>query len=345
MSAGGYPEWMTAKGIRVAVVGATGYAGAEIVRLLAGHPCAQVTVVTSARNPGKSLREECPWLSTDLVLVPFDAERIEADIVFLCQESGFAMEHAGAILARARVIDLSADFRLKDLQVYERFYGRERLNPELQGEYGLPELADRENLASAKLIANPGCYPTAALLAVMPIVRAGLLAGTPVIDAKSGVSGAGRSRKGTDYLFSELDGGFKSYAVVGHRHTPEIAQMVGKPVRFTPHLIPIARGLEATAHLPLTKSISQEALLELYSEAYAGEPFVTVGTVQPSTKQVLGSNRCDIAVDVDPDTGYAVVCSVIDNLVKGAAGQAIQNMNLLIGAPEPTGLPLNGMWP
>ena len=338
---------MKAEGIRGAVVGASGYAGAEIVRLLSNHPCAQVTSVTSGRSAGKPLSEECPWLATDLVLESFTPAQIEADVVFLCQETGFAMDHVAEILPQARVIDLSADFRLTDLDVYRRFYGREHSNPTLSTKpvYGLPELVDRTAIAQAQLVANPGCYPTASLLAVMPIVRAGLLAGTPVIDAKSGVSGAGRSKKETDYLFSELDGGFKAYGVVGHRHTPEISQLVGRAVRFTPHLIPLARGIEATAHLPLTESISKDALFEMYSDAYAKEPFVTVQRAQPSTKQVLGSNRCAIAVDVDPDTGFAVVCSVIDNLVKGAAGQAIQNMNLLIGVPEDTGLPKNGIWP
>lgn len=338
---------MKAEGIRVAVVGASGYAGAEIVRLLDSHPCAQVTVVTSGRSAGKHLREECPWLATDLILEAFDPEHIDAEIVFLCQETGFAMDHVTRILPQARVIDLSADFRLTDLDVYRRFYRRDHTNPALPCKpvYGLPELVDRKEIAEARLVANPGCYPTASLLAIMPIVRAGLLSGSPVLDAKSGVSGAGRSKKETDYLFSELDGGFKAYGAVGHRHTPEISQMAGRAVRFTPHLIPIARGIEVTAHLPIGESITKEGLFEIFADAYMNEPFVVVQHALPSTKQVLGSNRCAIAVDVDPDTGYVVVCSVIDNLVKGAAGQAIQNMNILIGVPEDTGLPKNGVWP
>jgi N-acetyl-gamma-glutamyl-phosphate reductase len=257
------------------------------------------------------------------------------------------MEHAAAILPQARIVDLSADFRLKDHAVYRRYYNREHLNPDLPSVpvYGLPELVDRDEIANARLIANPGCYPTASLLALMPLVKAGLVGGVPVIDAKSGVSGAGRSRKETDYLFSELSGGFKAYAPVGHRHTPEIAQLAGRPIRFTPHLIPAARGIEATAHVPLAKSLSKEELFDLYQKAYAHEPFVRMQKTMPSTKQVMGSNRCDIAVEVDEETGYAVVFSVIDNLVKGAAGQAIQNMNLMIGAPEDTGLPKDGVWP
>jgi N-acetyl-gamma-glutamyl-phosphate reductase len=338
---------MKAEGIRIAVVGASGYAGAEIIRLLAGHPCAHVTSVTSGRSAGKPLSEECPWLDTDLVLESFEPGNISADFVFLCQETGFAMEHAAEILPQARIIDLSADFRLRDLDVYRHYYKRDHSNPQLPCApvYGLPELVDREEIAAARLLANPGCYPTASLLALMPLVRAGMVGGTPVIDAKSGVSGAGRSRKETEYLFSELDGGFKSYGTVGHRHTPEIAQLAGMPVRFTPHLIPIARGIEATAHVPLKEATSRESLFDLYRESYRQEKFVTVEVNQPSTKQVLGSNRCAIAVEYDETTGYAVICSVIDNLVKGAAGQAIQNLNIMAGLPEDTGLPRHGVWP
>ncbi|AIE85483.1 N-acetyl-gamma-glutamyl-phosphate reductase [Fimbriimonas ginsengisoli] len=331
---------------RVAVVGASGYGGAEIVRLLSSHPCATVTVATSGRSAGRALRDECPWLSTDLTLTAFEPEKVDVDVVFLCQEAGFAMEHAANLVGHAKVIDLSADFRLKDHGVFERTYGRPHTNPDLGGEpeYGLPELVDRERIAASPLIANPGCYPTATLLAIMPLIRAGLAQGTPVVDAKSGVSGAGRSKKETDYLFSELSGGFKPYAVTGHRHNPEIEQLAGRPVRFTPHLIPAARGLEATCHVQVGDS-SRDALRELFRESYRSEPFVSVRDTPPSTKQVLGSNRCDIFVDYDARTGFAVVCSVIDNLVKGAAGQAIQNMNLMLGLPEDTGLPKDGIWP
>jgi N-acetyl-gamma-glutamyl-phosphate reductase len=208
--------------------------------------------------------------------------------------------------------------------------------------YGLPELVDRRGIAGARLVANPGCYPTAALLGLMPLVRAGILEGTPVIDAKSGVSGAGRSRKETDYLFSELAGGFKAYATTGHRHIPEIEQMTGVKVRFTPHLIPTPRGLEVTTHVPIAPGAD---LMRLYREAYEKEPFVDLHTAPPSIKQVVGSNRCAIYPGYDEHTGFAVICSVIDNLVKGAAGQAIQNMNLMAGIDETTGLPRNGVWP
>lgn len=328
----------------VAVVGASGYGGAEIVRLLAGHPCAEVTTVTSGRSAGRPLREQCPWLATDLVLTEFDPAKIEADFVFLCQEAGFAMEHGRKLIERTRVIDLSADFRLKDASLYPTYYKREHTDPELLAEavYGLPELVDRERIANARLVANPGCYATGSQLALAPLAKAGLINGIPVIDGKSGVSGAGRSRKETEYLFSELDGGFKAYAVVGHRHTPEIEQGVGHVVRFSPHLVPMPRGLHTTAHVPLTREADLNAL---FQEAFAAGPFVQVVDAPPSTKLVSGTNRCDIWATYDARTGYAVVCTVIDNLGKGAAGQAIQNLNLMAGLPETTGLPLNGVWP
>ena len=326
----------------VAVVGATGYGGAEIVRLLSGHPCAAVTTVTSGRSAGIGIGQECPWLSSDLVLQSFEPESLQADVVFLCQESGFAMQHAPQLSTRMRVIDLSADFRLKDPEVYASYYKARHICPDTAAVYGLPELVDRNEISAARLIANPGCYPTAVSLGLMPLVRAGLVSGTPVVDAKSGVSGAGRSRKETEYLFTELDGGFKAYAVDGHRHTPEIEQMAGLPVRFTPHLVPMPRGIHATLHVPVSDF---GAVKGLFEEFYSDSVFVRVVGNPPVTKQVVGSNRCDIHVTADERTGFVVVCSVIDNLVKGAAGQAIQNMNLMLGLPEETGLPLDGIWP
>ena len=333
--------------IQVAVVGATGYGGSEVIRLLSAHPCAKVSVATSGRRAGSLLRAECPWLHTDLVLSEFDPASITADVTFLCQETGFAMENVSSLIGKTRVIDLSADFRLEDLAVYESYYGRKHTNPQLSTKpvYGLPELVDRQAIAKADLLANPGCYPTATLLALMPLVREGLVSGVPVIDAKSGASGAGRSRKETEYLFTELSGGFRAYGVTGHRHTAEMEQLSGLVVRFTPHLLPIARGIHATAHIPLKEKLSKSAIREIFDAAYENEPFVTVQDALPSTKQVLGSNRCVMSVDADERSGYAVVCSVIDNLVKGMAGQAIQNMNLMIGIDETAGLPMDVIWP
>jgi N-acetyl-gamma-glutamyl-phosphate reductase len=327
---------------RVAVVGATGYGGSETIRLLARHPSFKVTVATSGRLAGRPLREECPWLGTDLVLERLDPNRLDVDFIVLAQENGFAMEHAAALLDRARVVDLSADFRLRDHNVYREYYGREHSRPDLQGVYGLPELEDRNAIAGARLVANPGCYPTAALLALSPLK--GSILGVPVVDAKSGVSGAGRSRQETDYLFAELSSGMKAYGVARHRHTPEIEQGLGQTVRFTPHLVPISRGIHATCHLPVAET-TVEILRERYWDAYRSENFVRIVPAPPSTKQVQGSNRCDIFVDYDPRTSMAVVITVIDNLVKGMAGQAIQNLNLMAGLPETTGLPLDGQWP
>ncbi|MGV3614283.1 MAG: N-acetyl-gamma-glutamyl-phosphate reductase [Fimbriimonas sp.] len=336
-----------ADSIRVAVVGATGYGGAEIVRLLANHPHARVTTVTSSRLAGRPLREECPWLGSDLILSTLDPERLDADFVVLAQENGFAMEHAAELLPHARIIDLSADFRLTDLDVYKQYYKRDHANPTLPTTpvYSIPELTDHAQIAQARLLANPGCYPTATLLALTPLAKAGLIAGTPVVDAKSGVSGAGRSKKDTEYLYSELAGGFKAYGITGHRHTPEIEQGIGRAVRFTPHLVPMTRGIHATCHVPLTEGHTKEALTERFRDFYAGAKFVRVVSAPPSTKQVQGSNRCDIHVDYDERTGMAIVISVIDNLVKGMAGEAIQNLNIMAGLPEETGLPLDAVWP
>ncbi len=326
----------------VTVVGATGYAGAELVRLLSRHPVAEVVRATSTRNAGKPLAQECPWLSTDLVLEELGAGPLDTDIVFLCQEAGFAMERARGLIEGSRLIDLSADFRLRDPAVYEQFYKRPQTDPDLPAVYGLPELVARESIASANLIANPGCYPTASLLALMPLVKAGLVKSTPIIDAKSGVSGAGRSRKETEYLFAEIDNSFKAYGVLMHRHTPEIEQMAGCTVRFTPHLTPMPRGIHATVYVEMPYP---ENLIDLYEDFYRQEKFVRIQSSEPSTKQVLGSNSCVIAPFYDPRTEHAVICSVIDNLVKGAAGQAIQNMNIMLGIAEDSGLEGSGMWP
>ncbi len=331
--------------IRVAVIGATGYGGSEIVRLLENHPVAKVTTVTSSRNPGKLLREECPWLGSDLVLARFNAESLNVDVVFLAQENGFAMQHVPSL--KARVIDLSADYRLKDVAVYEATYGKKHLDGDglKNAVYGLPELVPVTQIATARIIANPGCYPTATLLGLMPLFNAGLVSGVPVVDAKSGVSGAGRARTETDYMFAEVTGGFRAYTPIGHRHTPEIEQMAGVPIRFTPHLIPAARGIHVTSHVPLNRTVTRAELSDLYRSTYQSRRFVNILEALPTTKQVTGSNRCDIRVDFDERTQMAVICSVIDNLVKGAAGQAIQNMNLMLSLPETTGLPISGVWP
>jgi len=332
---------------RVAIVGATGYGGAELVRLLATHPSAEVVTVTSERLAGTPLRQDCPWLASDLILESFDPPKIDADFVFLAQEAGLAMKHAPELLKKAKVIDLSADFRLPDKDVYRQYYKREWESPGLVDEpvYGLPELVSRDCIRKARLVANPGCHATATLLAIAPLVKAGLLDGIPVADAKSGVSGAGRSRKETDYLYSEMTGNFKAYGITGHRHIPEIEQLAGTKIRFTPHLIPTARGIYVTTHAPIKPGATGDDVKKALEEAYRDALFVQVVDQTPSTKQVQGTNRVDIAAEFDERTNYAVISSVLDNLVKGAAGQAIQNMNLMAGFPEEAGLPLNGVWP
>jgi N-acetyl-gamma-glutamyl-phosphate reductase len=332
---------MAAELLRIAVVGATGYTGAELVRLLAFHPYAHVTTVTSQRMAGERLREQCPWLATDLVLQAFDPDSLDADVVFLCQESGFALQHAPMLAERMLVVDLSADFRLKDHGIFRATYGLDAFTPKVPTAYGLPELGLREEIRGARLIANPGCHVTAASIALKPFVNAGVLTGTPVIDSKTGVSGAGRSKADPAYTFSELDGDISAYKLAGHRHVPEIEQNLGVTVRFTPHLMPIARGLHATIYVPASPVNASFVL----HEAYKDEPFVRVHHEPPHAKAVQGSNRCDLYATFDAHSGHLVITSVIDNLVKGASGAAIQNMNLAMGIPEAAGLPLHGLWP
>lgn len=334
--------------IRVSVVGASGYTGSETVRLLSLHPYVELAHATSERLAGRRLSESCPWLATDIVLEPLSSEVLDVDFVFLCQRNRFAMEAAPGMLKRTRVIDLSADFRLKDPAAYEAWYGGRHTAPELldQAIYSIPELC-RQSHSQARLLANPGCYPTATLLALQPLVEAGWVVGTPVIDAKSGVSGAGRTKTEVDFMFTELDGGFRAYAATGHRHTPEIEQQLGGlTVRFTPHLVPMTRGICSTIHVPVREGLTDRSIRDLWLARYAGRPCVRVQEHGfPSTKAVLGSNACVLACAMDDRTGFAVLVSVIDNMVKGAAGQAIQNMNLMAELPEATGLPLDGVWP
>ncbi len=331
--------------IRVAVFGATGYGGSEVIRLLAGHPDATVVAVTSDRLPGHKISEECPWLASDLVLE--STERViersaEYDVAFLAVEARRATPLVEALIESVKIIDHSADHRLKDPKAHATYYKTPWSTYAEEAVYGLPEIVPAETIAAARLVANPGCHPTAALLGLVPLARAAVYEGVTIVDSKTGVSGAGRSAR--EFNFSEIDGGLKAYATVGHRHTAEIEQFAGL-VRFTPHLVPFARGLHTTAYVKLARQVNADELRALIADAYIDRPFVRVVGSPPSTKQVLGSNRCDISVDVDSRTGYAVICAVIDNLVKGMAGQAIQNMNLMFGLNEATGLPLNGVWP
>jgi N-acetyl-gamma-glutamyl-phosphate reductase len=347
--------------IKVGVVGATGYAGSELVRLLAAHPAVEIAMLVSRSEAGKALAELMPNLN-GLSLPPLQTLDIDllansCDVVLLAQETGFAMEYAPTLLAQGlKVIDLSADFRLKEPAVFEEWYRMPHTAPHLLQEslYGLSELVPDEAYTGAHLIANPGCYPTAGALALAPLILEDMIELSQIIiDAKSGVSGAGRSRVQMDYLFTELDENFKAYSVIRHRHTPEIEQTLAGirnsefRIRFTPHLVPMTRGILCTAYASLKHALNVSFLQNLYEDFYAAKPFICVRSQGdfPATKHVYGSNRCDIGVGIDERTGHAIVISVIDNLIKGAAGQAVQNLNRLFGWEETLGLPIPAIAP
>lgn len=338
--------------IKAAIINVTGYAGAELARLLYRHPEVRVTSVTGRSLVGKPLAEAFPHLACYGLTIQAEVNG-SVDFVFSALPHAASAE-ALAPLVRAGLpaVDISADFRLKDPQVYAQWYGTEHPAPDLlpTAVYGLAEL-DREGVRSARLVANPGCYPESALLALAPALKAGIIASDIIIDSKSGVSGAGR---GLDlkYHFAEADESVSAYGLAGHRHLPEIVQeiarLAGAPatpkVTFTPHLIPMSRGILSTCYAPLVPgrlpagAAAKDAVMDLYQEFYAGEPFVRVVATPPATKHVQGSNLCLVHPTVDTRTERLVVVSVIDNLVKGAAGQAIQNMNLMMGLPEAMGL-------
>ncbi len=348
--------------VRVAVAGASGYIGAELVRLLLVHPKVEITVVTSERLAGEPLDTIFPHLRglTDLRFQELDPQRLveDADLTFLALPH-MESQKVVPILRRhgRKVIDLSADYRLKDAGAYPIWYKIPHTDPGGLAEavYGLPEL-HRKALAGAGLVAAPGCYPVGALLAVAPLLKLEL--GRPegiVIDAKSGVTGAGaQGRKVAPmYLYTEANENLQAYGVPSHRHTPEIEQelsaLVGHSVTvsFTPHLVPLNRGLFTTASVPLTKAVTTEELLARYREFYAGEPFIRVlpaGTL-PTTRAVVGSNFCDVAVVADPRTHRAVCLSAIDNLGKGGAANGVQNLDLLFGWDERTGLSAPPVYP
>jgi len=335
--------------IRAGIVGATGYTGVELLRLLLSHPGAEAAVVTSRGNAGERLDAMFPNLRghTDLSFTEPDAGRLaECDVVFFATPHGVAHALAGELLSRGtRVIDLSADFRLKDAELWSRWYGQPHGAPELldQAVYGLPEI-NRAQIPEARLIAVPGCYPTAVSLGFIPLLEAGLVDTAHLVaDAKSGVSGAGRKAQvGT--LLCEASENFKAYGVAGHRHLPEILQTLtgvagtAPGLTFVPHLLPMIRGIHATLYATLGDP--QADLQGLYERRYVQEPFVDVLPAggHPETRSVRGTNRCRLAVHRPQGGDTAVVLSVIDNLVKGASGQAVQNMNLMFGLDESAGL-------
>ncbi len=334
--------------IKIGIVGGTGYTGVELLRILARHPEAQLAAITSRKEANMPVADMFPSLRgcVDLKFSdPKDAGLTSCDLVFFATPNGIAMGEAQALLsAGVKVIDLAADFRIKDIAVWEKWYGMTHACPELVKEaiYGLPEV-NREAIKRARIVANPGCYPTATQLGFLPLVEAGVVDDRHLIaDTKSGVSGAGRKAE-THMLFSEASDNFKAYGVAGHRHLPEVrqglAQAAGHAVglTFVPHLVPMIRGIHATLYGRLTKDVDLQSLFE---KRYAGEPFVDVlpAGSQPDTRSVRASNFCRIAVHRPQGGDIVVVLSVIDNLVKGAAGQAVQNMNLMFGLPETLGL-------
>ena len=336
---------------RVAIVGAAGYAGAELVRLVIGHPSLDLTVVTSSQDVGKRVCDLYPALAgCDLAYVEHDAALVaaHADLAFLAVPHTAAMAMVPALLdAGLLVVDASADFRLKDAAVFERWYDAVHTAPGLLAEavYGLPELW-RDAIPGARLVACPGCYPTATLLAAAPAVRAGVVTSPKVIaDAISGVSGAGRTPNATTHFVNASES-VSAYKVAAHRHTPEIAQglndlgLAGAALVFTPHLAPLDRGLLATVYLEVSPELDLEAAHALYAAAYAGESFIAVCApgLQPATGHVRGSNRAHLGVALDEATHTLVVTCAIDNLVKGTSGQAVQCANLLLGLAETTGL-------
>ncbi|MCP5159641.1 MAG: N-acetyl-gamma-glutamyl-phosphate reductase [Gammaproteobacteria bacterium] len=335
--------------IKAGIVGGTGYTGVELLRLLAAHPSVELAVITSRGEKGVKVSELFPNLRgrVDLAFVEPDGVVLKGcDVVFFATPNGTAMQSVPALLkAGVKIIDLAADFRLRQAEEWEQWYGIPHICPELLTEavYGLPEV-NREAIRSARLVANPGCYPTAVQLGFLPLLEAGVVDPQSLIaDAKSGVSGAGRKAE-IGFLLCEVGDNFKAYNVPAHRHLPEIRQgltaVAGGSVEliFTPHLIPMIRGIHATLYATLTDS--QVDLQALFEQRYAAEPFVDVlpPKSHPETRAVRGSNQCRLAVHRPQNGKTVVVLSVIDNLVKGAAGQAVQNMNLMFGLPEGTGL-------
>jgi N-acetyl-gamma-glutamyl-phosphate reductase len=345
--------------LKVAICGGSGYTGAELLRILTAHPEVKITSVTSEKSAGKRVADVFPHLHQygSLAYEPLEKERLcyKADLFFM------ALPHAASqdaveffVKERKRVVDLSADFRLKDPGVYEEWYRvphryKETLEKSV---YGLPELY-RKNIANADLVANPGCYPTGALIGLYPAVKRGFVdPDTFVIDSKSGTSGAGR-QSDVSFFYCEVNEGLKAYGIGNHRHTPEIEQeltaLTGRriAVNFTPHLVPLDRGILSTVYARLITKAGTEEMIEAYRETYAGEPFVRVlddGSF-PNVKHVRGTNFCEVGMRVNKRTSTLIIVSAIDNLVKGASGQAVQNMNIMMGFDETAALMVPALFP
>jgi N-acetyl-gamma-glutamyl-phosphate reductase len=330
--------------LKIGIVGGTGYTGVELLRILSQHPQVSIEAITSRKEAGMDVAQLFPSLRGRIELKfsdPAEASLDKCDLVFFATPNGIAMKQVPSLLdAGVRIIDLAADFRIKDIALWEKWYGMPHACPELVAEavYGLPEI-NRDRIKTARLIANPGCYPTAVQLGFLPLVESGAVdLDHLVADAKSGVSGAGRNAE-IHTLFAEAADNFKAYGVSGHRHLPEIRQGLSQAAKhpigltFVPHLTPMIRGIHATLYAKLLKEVDLQAL---YENRYVNEPFVDVlpAGSHPETRSVRGSNLCRIAVHRPQGGDTAVILSVTDNLVKGAAGQAVQNMNLMFGLPE-----------
>ncbi len=338
--------------MNISVIGATGYSGVELMRILSGHPNANVVHAVSKSFAGKKMSDIYQsFLSSDYPLEPLDIPAIcaDSDIVFTCLPHGTSSEVVPQLLSGGvKVIDLSGDFRYNDASVYEKWYNAKHTAAHLleKSVYGLPEL-HRDQIKQTSLVGNPGCYTTSAILALAPLLSAGLIdENSIIIDAKSGTTGAGRSEK-LPLLHSEVDESFKAYGVVGHRHTSEIEQELGIAagseiaLSFTPHLLPIKRGILSTIYANTTAS---QAQIEKAYEVYSDEPFVQITTGLPEIKHVVGSNNCAIGYKIDKRCKRIIIVSCIDNLIKGAAGQAVQNMNIMCGYDETEGLNKTGWY-
>lgn len=345
--------------IKVGIIGSTGYAGQELVRILLGHKEAEIKWYGSRTYAGKAYADVFQNMFT---LVPDickgeDLEKLceEVDVIFTATPQGLCSTLVNEeILSKVKIIDLSADFRIKDVETYEKWYGIKHGSPAFIKEavYGLCEV-NREKIKKARLVANPGCYPTCSFLSIYPLAKAGWIdMKSVIIDAKSGTSGAGRGAKVAN-LYCEVNESIKAYGVTNHRHTPEIEEQLSYAsgqealINFTPHLVPMNRGILVTAYANLVKDVTEEEIRALYEETYKEEPFVRVlpAGVCPETRWVEGSNYTDVNVKKDERTGRILMLGAMDNLVKGAAGQAVQNMNLMFGLPEKTGLLMPPVFP
>ncbi len=339
--------------VRVGVINVTGFAGMEAARLLWNHPGAKLTAITGRSLAGKKLGEAFPHLACYRDLLITGEIETEVDIVLSALPTAASAVACEPFVRKGiPVVDIAADFRLRDPAAFQEWFGQPHPAPDLLAGavYGLPEL-NRDRIRGAKLVANPGCYPAASILALAPAVAAGLTGPAIVIDAKSGISGAGRGSGGS-YGYSEANEDVSAYKVANHNHQPEIAQELAAlseapapRVTLVPHLVPMTRGIHATCYAPLTRDVSREEVLEIYREFYKDAPFTAVSVAPPHTKHTLGSNMCLVSPEVDRRNGMLVAIGVLDNLVKGAAGQAIENMNLMMGLEQTAGLDFPAVYP